>query len=59
MYQFGMRGEDGEAVFSGIVPVGPEGNETEVGPIFAVWSKCFQNLESISLAERDSADFDS
>ncbi|TVY23962.1 hypothetical protein LHYA1_G008034, partial [Lachnellula hyalina] len=36
-YQFGMKGLEGEAIFSGIVPVGPEGNETDVGPIFAVW----------------------
>jgi hypothetical protein len=39
MYQFGMRNTDGKSIFSGIVPVGPEGNETDVGPIFAVWSK--------------------
>ncbi|TVY86438.1 hypothetical protein LAWI1_G007431 [Lachnellula willkommii] len=36
-YQFGMTGPEGKAIFSGIVPVGPEGNETDVGPIFAVW----------------------
>lgn len=39
MYSFGMRDAEGGSVFSGIVPVGPEGNETDVGPIFAVWSK--------------------
>jgi hypothetical protein len=34
-----MTGPEGKAVFSGIVPVGPEGNETEIGPVFAIWSK--------------------
>jgi hypothetical protein len=34
-----MKGDEGKAVFSGIVPVGAEGNETEVGPIFAIWSR--------------------
>jgi hypothetical protein len=34
-----MKGPEGKKVFSGIVPVGPEGNETDIGPIFAVWSK--------------------
>jgi hypothetical protein len=36
-----MKGPEGKAVFSGIVPVGPEGNETAIGPVFAVWSKSF------------------
>lgn len=32
-----MRETEDKAIFSGIVPVGPEGNETDVGPVFAVW----------------------
>jgi hypothetical protein len=33
------KAKNGDSIYSGIVPVGPEGNETDVGPIFAVWSE--------------------
>lgn len=35
------EGLNGKFVFSGIMPIGPEGNETEIGPIFAIWGEHF------------------
>lgn len=49
-------GPEGRAIFNGIVPVGPEGNETDVGPIFAVWSEYSSNFfysEFSALGEQD------
>src|ERR1700744_412622 len=32
-----MKGSPGDAVFTGTVPVGPEGNETVMGGNFSIW----------------------
>lgn len=36
-YSFGMSGPTGKAVFTGNVPVGPQGNETALGADFSIW----------------------